>query len=254
MSFMESPEQKDIEASTASPQWFATTHWSVVLLARAPDSPRALEALEKLCRAYWLPLYSHVRRQGYGSHDAQDLIQGFFFQLLRLNSLAGVRPEKGKFRTFLLAALNHFLSDERDRARAAKRGGGRATISIDENEAEERYLQGANPEPAPEKAFDRRWALTVLEEALARLRDEYKAAGRAEVFERLQVYLSTEASPGDYDTLAPKLGMSPNTLGVAVHRLRQRYRECLRLELAETVASPQDLEEEMNYLFSVLSL
>ena len=148
---MESPEQKDIEASTASPFSMVRDHTLECgpLLAGAPDSPRALDskALEKLCRAYWLPLYSHVRRQGYAfAHDAQDLIQGFFFQLLRLNSFAGVRPEKGKFRTFLLAALNHFLSDERDRARAAKRGGGQTIISIDENEAEERYLQGANPE------------------------------------------------------------------------------------------------------------
>ena len=254
MGFMESPEQKDIKASTASPQWFATTHWSVVMRAGAPDSPRALEALEKLCRTYWLPLYSHVRRQGYGSHDAQDLTQGFFFRLLRMNSFAGVSREKGKFRTFLLAALNHFLSDERDRDRAEKRGGGRAIIPIDENEAEEKYLQGVNFDPEPEKAFDRRWGLTVLEEAVARLKEEYLASGRAEVFEHLRLYLSNEASPGEYDALAPGLGMSPNAVGVAVHRLRQRYRECIRLELAQTVASPQDLEEEMKYLFLVLSL
>ncbi len=223
------------------------------MLAGAPDSPRALEALEKLCRAYWLPLYSYVRRQGYSSHDAQDLTQGFFVRLLRLNSFAGVSREKGKFRTFLLAALNHFLSDERDRAKAEKRGGGQTIISIDENEAEERYLQGANVESEPEKAFDRRWGLTVLEEAMARLRKEYVASGRLELFEQLRVYLSAEAGPGDYNALAPKLGMSPNAVGVAVHRLRQRYRECIRLELAQTVASPQDLEEEMKYLFSVMN-
>jgi DNA-directed RNA polymerase specialized sigma24 family protein len=133
---VESPEQKDFEASAASRQWFATTHWSVVMLAGAPDSPRALEALEKLCRAYWLPLYSYVRRRGYGSHDAQDLTQDFFVRLLRTNSFAGVSREKGKFRSFLLAALNHFLSNERDRERAEKRGGGQAIISIEENEAE----------------------------------------------------------------------------------------------------------------------
>ena len=253
MSFMESPEQKDLEASTVSPQWFATTHWSAVMLAGAPDSPRAIEALETLCRAYWLPLYTYVRRQGYGAHDAQDLTQGFFVRLLRMNSFAGVSPEKGKFRTFLLASLNHFLSDERDRDRAEKRGGGQAIISIDENEAEERYLQMPNLGPEPEKAFDRRWALTVLEQALTRVQEEYRGSGRAEIFEHLRGYLSSEASPGDYDTLAPRLAMSPNALGVAVHRLRQRYRECIRLELAQTVAGPQDLEEEMNYLFSVLS-
>jgi RNA polymerase sigma factor (sigma-70 family) len=254
MSFMETPERQDLEASTAELQWFATTHWSVVTLAGAPDSPRALEALEKLCRAYWFPLYSYVRRRGYSSHDAQDLTQGFFVRLLRMNSFSGVCQEKGKFRTFLLAALNHFLSDERDRARAEKRGGGQAIISIDENEAEERYLYGAALEPEPEKAFDRRWGLTVLEEALARLQKEHLASGRSEMFEHLRVYLSSEASPGDYDALAPLLGMSPNAVGVAVYRMRQRYRECIRLELAQTVASPQDLDEEMNYLFSVLSL
>jgi RNA polymerase sigma factor (sigma-70 family) len=251
---MESVEQQNLEASTPSPQWFATTHWSVVMLAGAPDSPRALEALEKLCRAYWLPLYSYVRRRGYNPHDAQDLTQGFFARLLRMDSFSSVSREKGKFRTFLLAALNHFLSDERDRARAEKRGGGQVIISIDENEAEERYLDGAAPDPEPEKAFDRRWGLTVLEESMLRLQEEYVASGRSEIFEHLRVYLSSEASPGDYDSIAPKLGMSSNAVGVAVHRLRQRYRECIRLELAQTVASLQDLDEEMNYLFSVLSL
>jgi RNA polymerase sigma-70 factor (ECF subfamily) len=251
---MESPERQDPEASTASRQWFATTHWSVVMQAGTSDSPRALEALERLCRAYWLPLYSYVRRRGYGSHDAQDLTQDFFVRLLRTNSFAGVSREKGKFRSFLLAALNHFLSNERDRERAEKRGGGQAIISIEENEAEQRYLQGADLDPEPEKAFDRRWALTVLEQALARLQEEYLASGRAEIFQHLRVYLSSEASPGDYDTLAPRLGMSASAMAVAVHRLRQRYRECIRLELAQTVASPQDLEEEMKYLFSVLRL
>ena len=250
---MESPERPDLEASTAAPQWFATTHWSVVMLAGA-DSAGALEALEKLCRTYWLPLYSYVRRRGYSSYDAQDLTQGFFVRLLRLRSFSGVSRDKWKFRTFLLAALNHFLSDERDRARAEKRGGRQAIILIDANEAEQRYLQGANLEAEPDKAFDRRWALTVLEEALARLQDEYVASGRAEIFEHLLVYVSSEASPGDYDTLAPRLGMSASAMAVAVHRLRQRYRECIRLELAQTVASPQDLEEEMKYLFSVLTL
>ena len=201
----------------------------------------------------WLPLYSYVRRRGYDSHDAQDLTQGFFVRLLRMNSFAGVSREKGKFRTFLLAALNHFLSDEWDRAKAEKRGGGQSVISIDENEAEERYLQGAEVESEPGKAFDRLWGLTVLEEALARLRKEYADRGRLETFEQLRAYLSAEASPGDYDMLAPKLSMSPNAVGVAVHRLRQRYGECIRLELAQTVASPQDLEEEMKYLFSVLN-
>src|SRR5262245_5570618 len=138
---MDAQEQKEVEASTSSPQWFATTHWSVVLEAGAAESPQANQALEKLCRSYWLPLYTYIRRQGYGPHDSQDLTQGFFVRLLRSNSFAGVAPEKGKFRTFLLAALRHYLSDERDRDRAQKRGGGQALISIDETDAEQRYLE-----------------------------------------------------------------------------------------------------------------
>jgi len=237
--------------ATTLRHWFTTTHWSVVMLAR-PDSPEATEALEKLCRTYWLPLYGYIRRQGYGPHDAQDLTQGFFVRLLRMNSFAGVSREKGKFRTFLLAALNHFLSDERDRARADKRGGGQTIISLDETEAEQRYLQVPSADLAPEKVFDRRWALTVLEQALQRLRQEYQSSGRQALFEGLSGFLSTETGTGDYEAVAPKLGMSPGSVAVAVHRLRQRYRECIRLELVHTVSSPADLDDEMNYLFAAI--
>jgi RNA polymerase sigma-70 factor (ECF subfamily) len=181
------------------------------------------------------------------------LTQGFFVRLLRTDSFAEVSPEKGKFRTFLLAALKHFLSDERDRERAQKRGGGQAIISIDETDAEERYSRMPKLDAEPEKTFDQRWALTVLEEAMARLQREYVTSGRAEIFDNLKQFLSTEATPGAYDALASNLGMSPNAVGVAVHRLRQRYRECIRLELAQTVVSLQDLDQEMNYLLSVLS-
>ena len=254
-SSMDSPQHSNSpgQASTTIPHWFTTTHWSVVILAGDPNSPQAASALEKLCRTYWLPLYSYVRRQGYGPHDAQDLTQGFFGRLLRLNSFADVSGEKGKFRTFLLAALNHYLLDERDRARAEKRGGGLAVISLDETEAETRYLHVPVPDLAPERVFDRRWALTVMEEALQRLRKEYFASGKQELFEHLSGFLSSEADHGAYDTLAPKLGMSAGAVGVAVHRLRQRYRECVRLELAQTVASPEDLNDEMNYLLAALS-
>jgi RNA polymerase sigma factor (sigma-70 family) len=239
--------------STSAPHWFTATHWSVVLLAGQADSVQAAEALEKLCRTYWLPLYSYIRRQGYGPDDAQDLAQGFFVRLLKANSFAALSREKGKFRTFLLAALNHFPSDGRDRTRAEKRGGGQPVVSIDETEAEHRYLQVPSQNLAPEKVFDRRWALTVLDEALARLRQEHRTSGKAELFAHLSAFLSSEGSKVDYDALAPKLGMSATAVAVAVHRLRQRYRECIRLELAQTVASPEDLDEEMNYLFSVLS-
>jgi RNA polymerase sigma-70 factor (ECF subfamily) len=170
-----------------------------------------------------------------------------------MNSFADVSREKGKFRTFLLAALKHFLSDEWDRSRAEKRGGGQALISIDDAEAEERYLELPNPDPQPQKSFDRRWALAVMEQALVRIKQDYDSSGRQELFEHLSVFLSSEPIAGDYDALAGKLGTSSNGLAAAVYRLRQRFRECIRLELAQTVAGPQDLEEEMSYLFSILS-
>ena len=240
-------------ATSAPGGIFATTHWTVVLAAGRKSTPQADVALEELCRTYWYPLYAYVRHHGHSREDAEDLTQSFFARFLEKNYLEGLRSEKGKFRAFLLAALNHLLCDERDRARAEKRGGGQPIVSIDETEAEQRYLQVPSRDLAPERVFDRRWALTVLEEALARLRREQLTSGRAQLFEPLSAFLSSEGSHADYDTLAPKLGMSASAVAVAVHRLRQRYRECIRLELAQTVASPEDLDEEMTYLFSVLS-
>jgi RNA polymerase sigma-70 factor (ECF subfamily) len=219
----------------------------------AGDGAASASALEKLCRTYWLPLYTYVRRQGYSPHDAQDLTQGFFARLLRPNNpFAGVHPEKGKFRAFLLAALNHFLSDERDHARAQKRGGDQVIISLDAPDAEQRYLQVAHPQSSPERAFDRGWALTVMEQALARLRQDYVTSGRDQLFQALQPFLSSEAAPGAYESLGQTLAMSPGAVAVNVHRFRQRYRECIRLELAETVASSADLDDEMKYLFSAV--
>ena len=244
---------KDEGASNSSPQWFRTTHWSLISLAGHAESPQATAALEKLCQTYWLPLYSYIRRQGYGPHDAQDLAQGFFARLLRMNSLASVGPQKGKFRTFLLAALNHFLSDERDHARAEKRGGGKILISLDAASAEQRYLEVPAPDLTPEKLYDRRWALTVMEQALGRLRKEYGTAGNSTLFEQLSGFLSKEAGHGEYDSAAQKLGMSPGAMAVAVHRLRQRYRECVRFELSQTVTSHEDLELEMKHLFQTLT-
>jgi len=233
------------------PELFAATRWTIVMAA-GRDDVHGARALEQLCRTYWLPLYSYVRRQGFGPHDAQDLTQGFFARLLRMNSVAAVSPGKGKFRTFLLVSLNHFLSDERDHARAGKRGGGKVIISLDETEAEQRYLQIPCADMAPEKVFDRRWALTVMELALQRLRKEYESSGRQPLFEALGAFLSSEAGAGAYDAIGIKLGMSPGSVAVAVHRLRQRYRECTRLELAQTLCSDADLDEELNYLFAAL--
>jgi RNA polymerase sigma-70 factor (ECF subfamily) len=245
-------ESGSASAKTA-PQWFATTNWGLVLEAGQSGSPQFQAALEELCRTYWLSLYSYLRRDGYAPDDAQDLTQGFFLRLLRTNSLLGVSPLKGRFRTFLLASLRHFVSDERDRARAQKRGGGQTVISINAAQAEAAFLQVPNGDLAPETAFDRHWALTVLEEAFQRLRREYTRSTRQEIFEALSPFLSNEVAPGDYEVLASALGMSERAIGVAVHRLRQRYRECVRFKIGQTVTNLDDLDEEMHYLFSLLS-
>lgn len=245
-------------AADSSDHWpagareFTTTHWSVVLAASEGASPQAAQALEKLCRIYWFPLYAHVRRQGHRAHDAQDLVQGFFARLVRGNFLGNVSPEKGRFRSFLLAALNHFLSDEWDKARAQKRGGGQSFISLDDQNAEERYLLEAKSGAPAETIFDQRWALTLLAQALARLREEFAAAGKTREFDHLKIFLSTLTGDGGYDAVAAELAMPVATVGVKVHRLRQRYGELIRAEIAHTVASPADIEEEMEHLFDAV--
>jgi RNA polymerase sigma factor (sigma-70 family) len=230
---------------------FRTTHWSQVLVAGQGGSSAATEALEQLCRTYWYPLYAYVRRRGHPPHDAQDLTQEFFARLLRLNSLRDVSREKGKFRTFLLASLNHFLHDQRDKARAAKRGGGQRALSLDDENAEQRYAAELAVDLAPDKLYDRGWALTVLNNALSRLQAEFTAAGKAAQFNEFKVFLSSEAATGAYEAMAPRLGMTPHAVSMAVRRLRQRYAESVRAEVADTVAGPADVEAELNYLFAV---
>jgi RNA polymerase sigma-70 factor (ECF subfamily) len=219
-------------------QSFTTTHWSVVLRAADGDSPQAVAALEQLCRTYWYPLYAYVRREGHTATDAQDLTQEFFARLLARNSLAQVRPQKGKFRSFLLAALRHFLSDQRDRARAVKRGGGAEVLSLDAQEAEERYRLEPVERLDAEKIYERRWAMTLLEQALMRLRDESAAAGDSEV-------TCGEA--------ATELGLSESAVKSAVHRLRERYRAFVLEEIAHTVADPAEIKAEIRYLITVMS-
>lgn len=214
-------------------------------------SPQAEAALEKLCRTYWYPLYAYVRRQGHGPHDAQDLTQGFFARLLEKNYLGAVEREKGKFRSFLLAALNHFLANERDRVNAAKRGGGKALVSLDDT-AENLFSLEPVSNLSPEMTFEKRWATTLLEQAFTRVREEFVAAGKAPMFDRLKIFLADEANPGDYAAVAAELGLTANTVAVSVHRLRQRYRELVRSEIANTVASPNEIEDEMRHLFTVL--
>jgi RNA polymerase sigma-70 factor (ECF subfamily) len=238
---------------SSQPGWFATTHWSVVLAAGQTASPQAEAALEKLCGAYWYPLYAYVRRQGHSPHDAQDLTQGFFAVLLEKNYVELADRAKGKFRSFLLTALNHFLGDHRDRANALKRGGGKVIISLEEQTAEGRWSLEPATDLSPEKEYEKLWAVTVLQQALIHLRDEADKAGRDELFEELKSFLEGEARPGDYAAVGAKLGMTANSVAVAVHRLRQRYRELVRAEIANTVASAEEIEDELRHLFAVLA-
>ncbi|MBI5386538.1 MAG: sigma-70 family RNA polymerase sigma factor [Verrucomicrobia bacterium] len=231
---------------------FPTTHWSVIVQAGQHSTAEATAALEQLCRTYWYPLYAYVRRRGYGPEEAEDLTQEFFARLLQKEFLAGVAPDKGKFRSFLLASLNHFLANEWARAQTAKRGGGREWVSLDDTEYEHRYALEPASETTPEKLFERQWALTLLDQALQRLRQESVAAGKAAQFDRLKGFLSSEGSEPSYAGLAAEWQMTPNAVAAAVYRLRQRYRECVREEIAQTVAGPEELEEELRHLFGAL--
>ena len=232
---------------------FVTTHWSVVLAAARSDTTRAHAALEKLCRAYWLPIYAFVRRQGRGPHDAQDLTQAFFTRLLEKNFLADADRARGRFRSFLLAALKHFLANEWDKAGAKKRGDGRTTIPLDAAGAEAACGFEAADNTTPDKIFERRWALALLEQVLRRLREEYTREGKVTLFEQLKPTLTEVSRTVRYAEIAAQLGASEGAVKTAVHRLRRRYREILRAEIAETVADPGEIEDEIRNLFAALS-
>ena len=231
---------------------FTTTHWSVVLAAGRSDSAQATEALEKLCRTYWYPLYAYIRRHGYGPEDAQDLAQDFFAQLLRKNYPARADRAKGRFRTFLLHALNQFLADQRERAAALKRGGGQRIISLDEEAPEDRYRLEVPDELTPEKLFERRWAQTVLDRALARLRDEFVAEGKEAAYEVLKAFEPGEQNPLSYAETAVRLGASESAVKSMIYRLRQRHRELVREEIAHTVPTVAEIDEELRHLVAVL--
>ncbi len=230
---------------------FTTTHWSVVLEAQG-ESPAAHEALEKLCRIYWRPIYSFVRRQGLGPEEAEDVTQGFLAQLLERKRLSAVRKEKGRLRSFLLGALKYFLADERRRALAIKRGKGQRLIPLEELRADERLeMEPADPVTA-EIIYERRWALTVLERVLSRLKDEYRAAGNAALFDSLKELLPDEPGGASQAEIAARLGMTENAIRQAFYRFRQRYQSLLREEIAHTVATPGDIEDELRHLIAVL--
>lgn len=222
----------------------------MVLTARDQDSPKSSEALEALCRTYWFPLYAFVRRQGRSPHDAQDLTQEFFARLLEKEYLKSAAQEKGRFRTFLLVALKRFLANEWDRQHAQKRGGSSLIVPIDPELAESRFIAGPAHELQPDLLFDRQWALTLLERTMARLRDEYVSTGRAKLFELLRGCLAKDESALPYAEIATRLNLTEAAVKMTVQRLRARYREILRAEIADTVATPEEIEEEIRHLFS----
>jgi DNA-directed RNA polymerase specialized sigma24 family protein len=232
---------------------FHTTHWSVVLAAREQDDgTQARAALTSLCSTYWYPLYAFVRRQGVGPHEAEDLTQEFFYRFLQRNSLRNVSPAGGRFRSFLLACLKHFLANQRERAHAQRRGGGQAPIPLPGDSAETRYSLELADNVTPEVLFERRWAFAVLGQALRRLEEEYARRGQGDLFVALQGSLPGGQGEASRSELASSRGMSAGAVDVAVHRLRQRFGALLREEVAQTVASPDEVEEEIRYLISVL--
>jgi RNA polymerase sigma-70 factor (ECF subfamily) len=252
------PAQDDVTSLTAlggnahhGPAAFTTTHWSVVLEAQG-ESPAAQEALEKLCRIYWRPIYSFVRRQGIRPEEAEDVTQGFFAQLLERRSLNAVRKEKGRLRSYLLGALKYFLADEQRRAMAIKRGKGQRLIPLEGLRADERIeVEPADPVTA-ETIYERRWASTVLEHVLSRLKDEYHAAGNAVLFDSLKELLPDEPGAPSQAEIAARLGITENAVRQAFYRFRQRYQLLLREEIAHTVATPGDIEDELRHLIAVL--
>ena len=232
---------------------FVTTQWSVVLTATRPDTTQAQAALERLCRTYWYPLYAYVRRRGHSPPDAQDLTQAFFARLLERHWLADADRVRGRFRTFLLTALSRFLSDEWDKARAIKRGGGVSHVPVQVDTAETRYGCEPADNNTPETCFERGWALTLLETVLERLRAEYEREGKSALFAGLNSSLVGDRASQPYAELATALGMNEGAVKVAVHRLRKRYRHLLRAEIADTVTGSEDVDDELRHMFAVLA-
>lgn len=232
---------------------FATTHWSVVLAAGDRASPDSREALEKLCQTYWYPLYAFVRRDGHSPEDAKDLTQAFFERFLEKHFLKQVLPERGHFRTFLLTAVTHFLANEWDRVKAAKRGGKVTFIPLDSATIEERYRIDDSPQESPEHRFDRLWAEDIMDRALALLEEEHRAVDKSAQFEALADFLSRSPEAGEYAALGGRLGLSSHAIAVAVTRLRERYRALIRAEVRQTVNSAAEVEAEMRYLVELIS-
>jgi RNA polymerase sigma-70 factor (ECF subfamily) len=232
---------------------FVTTHWSIVLAAGVAVSAEADAALAELCRTYRYPLYAFVRRKGHSPYDAQDLTQSFFARLLEKNYVAQADRERGRFRTYLLAALTHFLADEWDKARRLKRGGDRKIISFDAVSAEERYRLEPIDQLDASKLYERRWVTTLFDKVLARLEQEFRDSGKGELFDGLKSSLLAEDNGSNYAQLGARLGLKEDAIKQAVHRMRRRYRELFPEEIAQTVAGPSEVEDELKHLFAVLS-
>lgn len=230
----------------------ATTQWSQVLAARDGSDTESSQALEQLCQTYWQPLYAYIRHQGSDPEEARDLTQGYFVELLEKDLLGDVDPDKGRFRSFLLASLRNYLSHRRDHARALKRGGGAVTMSLDAAAGERGYELRAAPEMTPEAVFEYRWAMTVMDRAVDRLRREAEASSKREQFEQLGRYLTSEGAAVSYKEVAAQMGVTESAVKNAVLRLRKRLGQCLRLEIAETVAIPEEVDDEVRHLLSIV--
>jgi RNA polymerase sigma factor (sigma-70 family) len=250
---MEPAVDQEAVGTSASAGGFTTTHWSVVVAAADAPSPESAAALETLCRAYWFPLYAYVRRQCSSPEEAQDLTQEFFARLLDKKYVGHAHPELGKFRTFLLTSLKHFLVSEWRKTERLKRGGGQALISWDADAAEQGYAAEPPGELTSEKIYEKRWAIALMERVLARLRDEYHAADRDRLFEQLKTCVWGDESPRPYAAIATELGLTEGAVKAIVHRLRQRCRELLRAEIAQTVARPEEIDDELRHLIEVFS-
>jgi RNA polymerase sigma-70 factor (ECF subfamily) len=242
----------DIPERHASPT-FLTTHWSVVMSAREKNSEQAAAALEALCRTYWYPLYVYVRRFGRSAPDAQDLTQEFFARLLEKDYLRAADRTKGRFRTFLLVALKRFLANQWDRAHAEKRGGGGVPVPFDTAFAESRYAIDSTTPQSADHEYERRWAMTLLEQAMTRLRSEYEQAGRTKEFEQLKEYLTSERGAIPYPAIATMLNVAESGARGAVHRLRKRFRELFRAQIADTVSDASAVDDEVRHVVAALS-
>jgi RNA polymerase sigma-70 factor (ECF subfamily) len=228
---------------------FTTTRWTVVLTAGQEDSERREAALEELCRTYWYPVYAYIRRSGHSSADAQDLTQDFFTTLLRRDALASLTPRLGRFRSFLLTCLRHFLTDALRRAQAVKRGGHLIRVPLEDEQVERYYASDSTAGGTPEQLFEQHWALALLDRSYSRLESEYGEAGKAREFARLKEFLARDTQAGDYESVAKDLGLSTGAVSVAVHRLRQRYRELVRKKIAQTLENSGEVDDELRQLF-----